>query len=65
VTGDAAFLVNPGDAGDIERALLATAFDEGLRLSLTEKGLRRHRQFSWRETAARTLAILESAAAKS
>ena len=54
IAGDAAVLVEPGDAvalaGGIERALAD-------RERLVEAGLERARQFSWTETARRTLAV--------
>ncbi len=54
VAGDAAVLVEPGDpvalAGGIERALAD-------RERLVRAGLERARQFSWTETARRTLAV--------
>jgi glycosyltransferase involved in cell wall biosynthesis len=54
VAGDAAVLVEPGDpvalAGGIERALAD-------RDRLVQAGLERARQFSWRETAWRTLQV--------
>ena len=55
VAGDAALLVNPADTQDLARAMRAALDDESLRQHMREKGLRRAQDFSWLQTAQRTL----------
>ncbi|HEX9372916.1 MAG TPA: glycosyltransferase family 1 protein [Roseiflexaceae bacterium] len=63
VVGDAGLLVPPTDADALGAALLRLLGDSDLRAELRERGLRQARRFSWRETAERTLAAYEDAAA--
>lgn len=60
VTGDAAILVNPEDTEDIVSALRKVLEDEGLRMELSEKGLKRAGEFSWKKTALKTLEVYRS-----
>lgn len=55
VVGDAGLIVPPTDADALAAALLRVLEDAGLRADLRERGLRRARRFTWRETAERTL----------
>lgn len=57
VTGDAAVLVDPGDAGALSHAIERVAGDDGLRATLREEGTRRAAKFDWRESARATLAV--------
>lgn len=62
VVGDAGLVVPPTDAEALGAALLRLLKDRELHAELRERGLRRARQFSWRETAERTLAVYEDVA---
>jgi glycosyltransferase involved in cell wall biosynthesis len=64
VVGDAGLTVDPTDAEALAAALLRLLVDADLRAELSERGLRQARRFSWRETAARTLAVYEGAVGK-
>lgn len=57
IAGDAALLADPFDENDIARQLLRLEQDEGLRDMMTEKGLQRVKQFSWRNTAEQLLTV--------
>ena len=61
VVGDAAILVNPNDARSVADAMMRLLTDESLRMQLRQKGLARCQQFSWDETARRTLRLCEEA----
>ncbi|MFM9026805.1 MAG: glycosyltransferase family 4 protein [Bacteroidota bacterium] len=52
ISADAALTVNPFDAEAIAVGMLKLFSDERLRISLTEKGLKRSRSFTWEKTAA-------------
>jgi glycosyltransferase involved in cell wall biosynthesis len=58
VAGDAARLVDPYDEEDIAGALLEVGGSVSVRMGMRERGLVRARDFSWGETARRTLAVL-------
>jgi glycosyltransferase involved in cell wall biosynthesis len=62
IAGGAALLVDPQDTGAIAAAITCVLADSDLRQSLSERGQRRARAFSWDTCAAETLAILEEAA---
>jgi glycosyltransferase involved in cell wall biosynthesis len=61
VVGDAALTVDPYDAGAIADALTRLVSDETLRADLSARGLRRARQFDWRDTARMTLEVYRKA----
>lgn len=61
VAGDAALLVDPGEAGELQEALWRVLTDPRLREDLATRGLARARQFSWERTASDTLHVLEGA----
>jgi glycosyltransferase involved in cell wall biosynthesis len=63
VAGDAGLQVPPTDADALGAALLRVLSDADLRAEMRERGLRQARRFSWRETAERTLAVYQDAAA--
>ena len=63
VVGDAALTLPPTEVAAWTETLHRVLRDEGLRESLRRKGLERARQFSWEETARRTLHAFEAAAA--
>jgi len=60
VIGDAGILINPYDTGEISQAIFKMISDDRLRSKLREKGLKRAKLFSWKETARRTLSVYES-----
>ena len=62
VAGDAALLAPPHDASAWAQALQEVLTDEGFRERLVTAGLARAKAFSWADTAARTLQVIESAA---
>jgi hypothetical protein len=57
VAGEAALLFDPLDVGDIARALVAVARDEGVRAHLVREGEKRRPRFGVREAVVRTLAV--------
>ena len=57
VAGDAAMLVDPYDVGAIADGIRRVLTEPALAARLRERGLRRAREFSWDEAAARTQAI--------
>jgi glycosyltransferase involved in cell wall biosynthesis len=59
VVGDAGILVDPGRPEDIAAGILRLCQDPGLRRSLVAKGRKRAEGFTWRRTAAATLAVYE------
>lgn len=61
IAGDAAILFDPANVGDIARALLRLATDEGLRAELLAAGQRRRALFSARLSAVKTLAVYRRA----
>jgi glycosyltransferase involved in cell wall biosynthesis len=60
--GDAGWLTPPGDETALCAALDRLAQDVELRHKLTEKGLQRAAQFTWSETARRTLEVYKKVA---
>ena len=63
VLGDGALFVPPGDAEALAYALLSVAADPALRARLLETGRAHIAPLSWAETARRTRAVFEEAAA--
>jgi len=59
VLGDAAILVDPYDVQQLARAMRDVLFSGDLRREMAAKGLKRARQFSWAETARKTLEIYQ------
>jgi glycosyltransferase involved in cell wall biosynthesis len=59
IAGDAAIYVEPGDPAALGEAVLRLLEDEMLRERLVEAGRERVRQFSFTETARRTLDVFE------
>ncbi len=58
VAGDAAMLMEPEDADSIANAIAQVWTNAETRTELREKGLDRADEFTWRETARRTLDVL-------
>jgi glycosyltransferase involved in cell wall biosynthesis len=61
VTGDAAIHFSSASRAQLREALARVASDDDLRAKLVEKGLRRARSFSWKTSAASTLAAYRAA----
>ena len=55
VTGDSALLINPFDRNELEKTIVSLLNDENLKHQLAEKGYKRSLQFSWKNTAIKTL----------
>jgi len=53
VVGDAGILVNPENVSELSHALERVLSDEGLRRSMTERGLLQARRFTWSDSAQR------------
>ena len=62
IAGDAALLFDPFDSQALAAALAQVMDDGELRASLRKRGLARAAQFSWQDTARRTLKVYESLA---
>jgi len=60
IVGDAALLIDPTDGDGLKIVLSDLLHDRRLCEQLTRRGFDRVRQFSWRKTAAETLAVYES-----
>ena len=60
VAGDAAFYFDPKDVGSIALALRALIGDSALRANLSQRGLQRASEFTWRSTASKTLDLYRS-----
>lgn len=61
VVGDAALMIDPFDVNAIAAAIQKVITDSDFRSELRVKGLQRAKQFDWKETARRTLAVYEKA----
>jgi len=61
VVGDGGLLVSPLDVDELASAILAVLRKPELRKELAERGQRRARQFSWLDTARRTLTVYQVA----
>jgi len=59
IAGGAARLIDPRDEGDIAAAIAEVTSSQALRAELRARGLHRAHDFSWRRTAARTLAVID------
>ncbi|MBI5586572.1 MAG: glycosyltransferase family 4 protein, partial [Deltaproteobacteria bacterium] len=59
VLGEAGLLIDPGDPENLAGAMLRMVKEPGLRQRLRESGLVRARQFSWEESARKTLEVFE------
>ena len=57
IGGDAALYFEPRDARELERLIEKLSTDGALRREMTERGRARAAEFSWAETAARTLEV--------
>ncbi|MEP6719354.1 MAG: glycosyltransferase family 1 protein [bacterium] len=61
VVGDAALMIDPFDVNAIAAAIQKVISDSDFRSELRVKGMQRAKQFDWKETARRTLAVYEKA----
>ena len=61
VAGGAAVLVDPRDVREITEAMARVAEDRGLRQELSERGLKRAAEFSWKRTAELTMEVYREA----
>jgi glycosyltransferase involved in cell wall biosynthesis len=61
VVGDAALMIDPFDVSAIAAAIQKVISDSDFRSELRVKGMQRAKQFNWKETARRTLAVYEKA----
>jgi glycosyltransferase involved in cell wall biosynthesis len=59
VSGDAAMLVNPLDAGALARAMATLLEDGSLRDNMRHRGLKRAREYKWEETARLTMDVYQ------
>ncbi len=64
VVSDAGLLVDPFDERDIAKALASLIDNSDLRAALRVKGLKRAAQFSWHDTARRTLQVYQEVATR-
>ena len=64
VVGDAAYMVDPLDVGQIADGLVSLIEDNALRSQLIAKGFKRAALYNWDESARRTWALLEEFAAQ-
>ena len=61
LVGDVGVLVDPEDVEALSQAMARLLTDPGLRQELGARGIERSRQYSWAETARRTLAVYRKA----
>ncbi|MEM9510195.1 MAG: glycosyltransferase [Cyanobacteria bacterium P01_E01_bin.35] len=59
VAGDAAILVEPTDVAGITEAVLRISQDANFRQNLIDRGLARVKEFTWKETAIKTVELYE------
>src|SRR5579862_1233773 len=59
VGGEAALYVDPHNPTDIAQKVIQAVEDAGLRDTLIQKGITRAREYTWRRTAAATLAVYD------
>jgi glycosyltransferase involved in cell wall biosynthesis len=59
VVGDAALMVDPTSVDEIYRAAVKVLEDEALRAGLISKGFAQAKNFSWEESARKTLLIFK------
>jgi glycosyltransferase involved in cell wall biosynthesis len=64
IGGEGALLVDPEDVDGLAGAMTTLMEDEKRRRELAAKGLEQAQQFSWRKTAAETMAVYRSVAAE-
>lgn len=57
IVGDAGLLIDPHSVDDIFRAIREVLSDELLRKELSEKGIKRASQFSWKKAAKETMEV--------
>ena len=62
VVGDAGLYANPLDVNEIAQGLIRLLTDSDVAAALSERGLKRAKQFSWERTAALTLKVLREVA---
>lgn len=62
VGGEAALYFDPGDQGDMGEKIDAVLKSEKIRKELVEKGLKRYKQFSWKDLAEKTLEVYQKCA---
>jgi glycosyltransferase involved in cell wall biosynthesis len=60
IAGDAEVLVDPNSVESIAEGLLSVLMDKDLQKDLSEKGIARAKQFTWENTARKTLEAIES-----
>jgi glycosyltransferase involved in cell wall biosynthesis len=60
VADDATFFVDPYNHSDIAKGILSVCRDQTLRMKLIEKGRLRAKEFTWDNTAIKTLSFLTS-----
>jgi alpha-1,3-rhamnosyl/mannosyltransferase len=61
VAGDAAAWFDPADGAGLAAAITRVLSDDGLRAAMRDAGTRRAAEFSWNETARRTLEAFDEA----
>ena len=59
VAGNAALFVDPRDPENIGEAIVSVLEDAAARAELVEKGYQRAQEFTWEETAKRTLGFID------
>jgi Glycosyltransferase len=64
IAGNGALLFDPGNEAAMVDAMQQLVSDNGLAHKLTSAGVQRAREFSWRATAERTLAVIQETLAK-
>ncbi|MGQ0735300.1 MAG: glycosyltransferase family 4 protein [Acidobacteriota bacterium] len=64
ITGESALLVDPYDSASIASGLVQAVTDEALRADLSQRGIKRAREFSWARSVARIHGIYMDVLAK-
>ncbi|MEW6095876.1 MAG: glycosyltransferase family 1 protein [bacterium] len=59
IVGDAALMVNPYSIDEIAKAIYDVLSNPELQKTMSEKGIKRAKSFSWENTARKTLAVYE------
>jgi glycosyltransferase involved in cell wall biosynthesis len=61
VVGDAAIMIDPQSANELEAAMYSLYTDQNLRYNLSAKGMERAKLFSWKKCAEKTIDVYRKA----
>ena len=59
MVGESAILISPHSVSEMENAMLSLVKDKNLCDNLRQKGLKQAKKFSWKNSAAKLLKVIE------